>query len=667
MRFFILLFFLLRFQVYSFAYVVNSCGSKLQIVLPKNIISGVNVLTSSMITHANMVYVIEHEFDLKGNKLVLPFGCTLLFKGGSIRNGEIVGNETLLKGDVKVPYLKGKFANTTLHSSVINEANDYDKLKSILTIGVNNIVLDENYVITKFKGTIVSNSNIDCFNSIIYLETDIQTNGMSACFIKLENVQYFRNFELDGNNHALLSVVSFANSDNIIISNIKIHDIDSSSVNTLPSYCNCLVITLKDSAKVNIKGVVIRNIKSKANGVIGDSTGNISGILVQSAANQRYSVIIDNCFFEELHNYKDGKVIFEDVSCIYVSQVRPFNNNSNVYITNITGYNFGKRLIKTDSSNVYIDGVKAENYVPDVLSVIGLNDGNASTDDDRPIHSVIRNVSFKGNTNFVIASSVKNTIVENVESEITDLVSIAGNRLSSVFTGNTFSKVRNVKMRGAQLLFTQATFKEALNYFNASHIDYDDTMYNHSSYGNYFLCTFNGHITLTNVKIKTGIPLFLFADNYPDKQNLSESIHIKNIKFESLGSYSSGLFSKSENALKKNFSISIENGEFMFNGPVRWFMKVAYPDMIKLKDLSIYINASNPYSLLLSVDYKPDSQLYLKNIRYKLPDNSLDVIYLNNHTGKVVKCHAINIHGNKNGVSLHNVLIEGNFTPFCIK
>ena len=94
-------------------------------------------------------------------------------------------------------------------------------------------------------------------------------------------------------------------------------------------------------------------------------------------------------------------------------------------------YNFGKRLIKTDSCNVLINGVRAENYVPDVLTVIGLNDGNAPIYDDRPIHAEIRNVSFKGFANYIIASSVKNSIVENVESEITDLVSIAGNKLVS--------------------------------------------------------------------------------------------------------------------------------------------------------------------------------------------------------------------------------------------
>ncbi|MDQ9816411.1 hypothetical protein RFZ01_18755, partial [Acinetobacter pittii] len=77
----------------------------------------------------------------------------------------------------------------TLQSSVIQAPNDYDKLRSILSIGVDSIVLDENYTITKFNGTIVSNSNVDGSNSIINLETDIQINGVYGCFLKFLGIQ----------------------------------------------------------------------------------------------------------------------------------------------------------------------------------------------------------------------------------------------------------------------------------------------------------------------------------------------------------------------------------------------------------------------------------------------------------------------------------------------
>ena len=667
MRLLILLVILANLFVSSFVYGLDAEGGKMRIVLPKNIVAGKNKLPREMMNHANMTYVIQYDFDLEGEKLRLPLGCTLLFEGGSISNGELIGNKTTLEGSIKVTFLSGSFTNDTLRSSVIKEPNDYAKLKSILTLGVNNVVLDENFVITSFSGTIHSTSNVEGCGSTIILNTDIEVGGYYTSFLKFDGIQYFKNLEFNGNNHALLSVVSFVNEKNIQISKIYIHDIDSSTIQTLPSYCNCLVVSLKHESKIQVSQVNIKHIKSKVNGIIGDSNGNITGVLIQAPASYLYQVNIENCHFEELHNYKDGEICFEDVSCIYVSQVRPFNTLSKVSISNVSGYNFGKRLIKTDSCNVLINGVRAENYVPDVLTVIGLNDGNAPIYDDRPIHAEIRNVSFKGFANYIIASSVKNSIVENVESEITDLVSIAGNKLCSVFTGNTFSKVQNIKMRGAQLLFTQANFKEELNYFCASHIDYDDTMYHHSSYGNYFLCTFNGHVTLDDVKIKTNNPLYLFADNYPTRKNISESLHIKNIYFESLSAYSDGVFTKSENKLKNNYSISIEKGTFIFNGAVRWFMRAVYPDMIHLKDLNIYYNASNPASLWLAMDYKESTELKLENIQYQLPSESLDAIYLYNETGKIVECQAFNIRGNKNEITMNNVVIQGNFIPSCSK
>lgn len=45
----------------------------------------------------NKVYVVKEDWDLKGEKVSLPQGCTLKFEGGSIKNGTLVGNGTLVK------------------------------------------------------------------------------------------------------------------------------------------------------------------------------------------------------------------------------------------------------------------------------------------------------------------------------------------------------------------------------------------------------------------------------------------------------------------------------------------------------------------------------------------------------------------------------------------
>lgn len=54
---------------------------------------------SSQVTAANTIYEIKDEFDLNGGSVTIPAGCTLKFNGGSLRNGTINFNYTLLDGN----------------------------------------------------------------------------------------------------------------------------------------------------------------------------------------------------------------------------------------------------------------------------------------------------------------------------------------------------------------------------------------------------------------------------------------------------------------------------------------------------------------------------------------------------------------------------------------
>lgn len=45
----------------------------------------------------NTTYIIKENLNLEGNKIILGEGCTLVFQGGSLSNGTIVGNNTRVK------------------------------------------------------------------------------------------------------------------------------------------------------------------------------------------------------------------------------------------------------------------------------------------------------------------------------------------------------------------------------------------------------------------------------------------------------------------------------------------------------------------------------------------------------------------------------------------
>lgn len=83
-------------------------------ILRKNIVDGVNTLTQSMMTDANTIYVIQYDYSL-GEDITIPANCVLQFDGGSLSNGTIVGQNTLLQGDVKCYVtINGTFLNDKL-------------------------------------------------------------------------------------------------------------------------------------------------------------------------------------------------------------------------------------------------------------------------------------------------------------------------------------------------------------------------------------------------------------------------------------------------------------------------------------------------------------------------------------------------------------------------
>lgn len=65
-----------------------------RVYLRKNIVGDKNVLTQAMINKANTIYVIQYDYDLKGETLTIPENSVLNFIGGVIGNGTIIGNKT---------------------------------------------------------------------------------------------------------------------------------------------------------------------------------------------------------------------------------------------------------------------------------------------------------------------------------------------------------------------------------------------------------------------------------------------------------------------------------------------------------------------------------------------------------------------------------------------
>lgn len=89
----------------------------------------VNLLTQKMLGKENTIYVIQYDYDLNGQEIVVPSESTLLFEGGSIYGGSIVLNNGVnivgKYSTLKLSKLKCN-GNNRLHSIIFDgEWNSY--------------------------------------------------------------------------------------------------------------------------------------------------------------------------------------------------------------------------------------------------------------------------------------------------------------------------------------------------------------------------------------------------------------------------------------------------------------------------------------------------------------------------------------------------------------
>lgn len=69
------------------------------VVLKPHVVNGKNILAQGDVAQANTKYVIVWNFDLDGEEITMPEGCLIELAGGSLKNGTLVGNSTVLMNE----------------------------------------------------------------------------------------------------------------------------------------------------------------------------------------------------------------------------------------------------------------------------------------------------------------------------------------------------------------------------------------------------------------------------------------------------------------------------------------------------------------------------------------------------------------------------------------
>lgn len=182
---------------------------------------------AEQVAKANTKYCIEDDFDLYGQEVRLPKGCSLVFKGGSLCNGTMIGDNTgieatlvkildptlMAKGSWKVKELRSEWfgakGNGTEETAALTAFFNFPARKKILKAGV--------YGVYELHCDGMKNTDIYAYGATLqYLRTDLDGNkGKDHPVLANYNGRVLNDDELKGYLH-IYGLTIDGNSQNFI-------------------------------------------------------------------------------------------------------------------------------------------------------------------------------------------------------------------------------------------------------------------------------------------------------------------------------------------------------------------------------------------------------------------------------------------------------------------
>ena len=219
-------------------YIPGNFSGSGRVFLRKNIVNGKNVLTQDMIPidGKNTIYIIQYDYDLNSSTITIPENCILRYEGGSLNNGNIVGDFTSF-------IFNYKYSNT-LNVTRINIAGDANSVYNILSL--NDVLIKD---------------------GVVNVDNQITIDGKSGnAKLDFKNVK----FKLKNNAKNKIKITNF---NNLVISNLSvigdsINDSSGKPYNTDASLSAVLIsemnnVVLKDSFIGNVRGKGVDFLKCK--------------------------------------------------------------------------------------------------------------------------------------------------------------------------------------------------------------------------------------------------------------------------------------------------------------------------------------------------------------------------------------------------------------------
>lgn len=244
-----------------------------------------NLLTAVMLSEPNTIYEIRYDFDLNGEAIEIPEGCTLKFKGGTFAKGKIKGNSTQIIAKKESVFanvtITGTWENTESYPEWFNAkgdgvSDDRDAINNAVKVS-KKVVFDGSkaYALLAYKDDIIADKRSGI---IVKDDTILEGNQCTLKVINYNNLGYnaiccydvsnvsIRNFNVIGDR-----TKEIESSKNEYGYGIGIHG--SSNITISNCYtCNCMGDGIYIASKnnntgdeFNSKHIIVQNCKSEKN------------------------------------------------------------------------------------------------------------------------------------------------------------------------------------------------------------------------------------------------------------------------------------------------------------------------------------------------------------------------------------------------------------------
>lgn len=356
-----------------------------RVYLRKHYVNGVNTLTQHMMRKPNTIYIIQYDYCLAGQTIKVPENCVLDFQGGSLKNGKIIFNNTVIESKENYIFRNLVFEGTTMakyiytewFGAIPNESTDCtDAFISAVKFSdcikrnsnlANNITSGDwhnaqskinHCTIALCQGVYILSREwlidkpVNIYGNGATIKASNNFNGDSLINIP-NTVGYtqgiYKDFILEGNNNQIIGLITYSNTS--FYSNIYIKDcfaggIQCNRANTFSGIKIVVTSSIGYDNREDLSGIYGMNITS--------SDGYITNMEIVNYPICLRIGGVGGWFIENLHVWGKEEATSSSFKGGIIPRIGIYSEGENNIINNF----YGDTIIKADANLDYLDIVK---------------------------------------------------------------------------------------------------------------------------------------------------------------------------------------------------------------------------------------------------------------------------------------------------------------------